>query len=56
MFLRGNSGEFMRPLPVIIILTMTTSMIMSLTVIPIFRHWYERRRKNTDNGESRPGF
>jgi multidrug efflux pump subunit AcrB len=56
MFLRGNSGEFMRPLPVIIILTMTTSMIMSLTVIPIFRHWYERRRKNTDNGEKPAGL
>ncbi|HBV98739.1 MAG: multidrug ABC transporter [Peptococcaceae bacterium BICA1-7] len=56
MFLRGNSGEFMRPLPVIIILTMTTSMIMSLTIIPIFRHWYERRRKNNGHDEKPAGL
>ena len=56
MFLRGNSGEFMRPLPVIIILTMTTSMVMSLTIIPIFRHWYERRRKNNRNDEKPAGL
>lgn len=57
MFLRGNSGEFIRPLPVIIILTMMTSMVMSLTIIPIFRHWYERRRgKATDKGEKPAGL
>ncbi|MFZ5644429.1 MAG: efflux RND transporter permease subunit [Bacillota bacterium] len=54
MFLRGNSGEFMRPLPVIIILTMMTSMVMSLTIIPIFRHWYERRNRKKHNGEEKP--
>lgn len=56
MFLRGNSGEFMRPLPVIIILTMLASMAMSLTVIPIFRHWYERRSMSFGNGEKPPGL
>ncbi|MCL6477947.1 MAG: efflux RND transporter permease subunit [Peptococcaceae bacterium] len=54
MFLRGNSGEFIRPLPVIIILTMIASMIMSLTIIPIFRHWYERRRKNNNSNSEKP--
>ncbi|MHB8158457.1 MAG: efflux RND transporter permease subunit, partial [Desulfocucumaceae bacterium] len=54
MFLRGNSGEFMKPLPVIIILTIMASMVMSLTIIPIFRHWYERRRRNVPAEADRP--
>lgn len=43
MFLNGNAGQFIRPVPIIISLTMLASMIMSLTIIPIFRQWYERR-------------
>jgi multidrug efflux pump subunit AcrB len=44
-FLQGNSGQFIRPIPVIITLTMLASMAMALTIIPIFRNWYESRRK-----------
>jgi multidrug efflux pump subunit AcrB len=46
MFLNGNAGQFIRPVPVIISLTMLASMIMSLTIIPIFRQWYEQRRRS----------
>lgn len=53
-FLKGNSGEFIKPIPVIITLTMITSMLMSLTVIPIFRHWYERRYPRAGNGVEKP--
>lgn len=43
MFLGGISGEFIRPIPVVVSLTMLASMAMALTVIPIFRHWYETK-------------
>lgn len=54
MFLRGNSGEFIRPIPVVISLTMLASMIMAVTIVPIFRNWYERRRLLPADGESKP--
>lgn len=44
LFLTGIMGDFIRPMPVVISLTMLASMIMSLTIIPIFRYWYEERR------------
>ncbi|MED4583775.1 efflux RND transporter permease subunit [Brevibacillus choshinensis] len=54
MFLSGNAGQFIRPVPVIISLTMLASMIMSLTIIPIFRQWYEQRRKAGVEGYRKP--
>jgi multidrug efflux pump subunit AcrB len=45
LFLTGIMGDFIRPMPVVISLTMLASMIMSLTIIPIFRYWYEDRRQ-----------
>ncbi|QQE74276.1 efflux RND transporter permease subunit [Brevibacillus composti] len=54
MFLKGNVGQFIRPVPVIISLTMLASMIMSLTIIPIFRQWYELRRKGGVEGYRKP--
>lgn len=54
MFLNGNVGQFIRPVPVIISLTMLASMIMSLTIIPIFRQWYEHRRKAGVEGYRKP--
>ncbi len=43
MFLTGDVGAFIKPIPVVISLAMLASMAMSLTVIPIFRIWYEKR-------------
>lgn len=54
MFLSGNAGQFIRPVPAIISLTMLASMIMSLTIIPIFRQWYEQRRKTSAEGYRKP--
>ncbi|MCR8634691.1 efflux RND transporter permease subunit [Paenibacillus radicis (ex Xue et al. 2023)] len=42
-FLKGNIGSFIRPLPVVISLTLAASMAMSLTIIPIFRQWAGER-------------
>lgn len=44
MLLEGDMGSFIRPIPTIISLCMLASMIMALTIIPIFREWYEERR------------
>ncbi|WP_322904303.1 efflux RND transporter permease subunit [Paenibacillus campi] len=44
MFLTGDVGAFIKPIPVVISLAMLASMAMSLTIIPIFRIWYEKRR------------
>ncbi|MGN7469200.1 efflux RND transporter permease subunit [Brevibacillus sp. SAFN-007a] len=54
MFLNGNAGQFIRPVPAIISLTMLASMIMSLTIIPIFRQWYEQRRQAGAEGYRKP--
>ncbi|WP_046226458.1 efflux RND transporter permease subunit [Paenibacillus dauci] len=44
MFLPGDMGAFILPIPAVISLCMLASMIMSLTIIPIFRQWYEERQ------------
>ncbi|MBP1934024.1 efflux RND transporter permease subunit [Ammoniphilus resinae] len=46
-FLEGNAGQFIRAIPIIITMSMLASMVMSLTIIPIFREWHESRKKNT---------
>jgi multidrug efflux pump subunit AcrB len=56
MFLSGISGEFIRPIPVVVSLTMLASMIMALTIIPIFRHWYETRNGRGAEGERSTGL
>jgi multidrug efflux pump subunit AcrB len=43
-FLQGNAGQFIRAIPIIISLSMLASMIMALTIIPIFRRWHEARK------------
>lgn len=45
LFLPGPLGAFIKPIPVVISLTMLASMMMSLTIIPIFREWYEKKRE-----------
>jgi len=45
IFLKGDIGAFIKPIPIVISLTMLASMVMSLTIIPIFREWYENRRQ-----------
>jgi multidrug efflux pump subunit AcrB len=50
LFLDGNIGSFIRPLPVVISLTLAASMAMSLTIIPIFRQWVgERALRREEN-------
>ncbi|MFC5449391.1 efflux RND transporter permease subunit [Paenibacillus aestuarii] len=42
-FLKGNIGEFIRPIPLVITSTLIVSMVMSLTVVPIVRQWQQER-------------
>lgn len=52
MFLSGDMGKFIKPIPLVIILSLLASMLISLTIIPIFRDWHEtkniHKRKNSD--------
>ncbi len=43
LFLKGNVGFFIKPVPTIISMTMLASMVMSLTIVPIYRRWRESR-------------
>ncbi|QGG48382.1 efflux RND transporter permease subunit [Heliorestis convoluta] len=59
LFLTGNIGNFIKPVPVIIILAMLSSMILSLSVVPIFRQWYESRevaKRGTSYERKAPGI
>ncbi|WP_159887904.1 efflux RND transporter permease subunit [Paenibacillus puerhi] len=55
-FLKGNIGSFIRPLPVVITFTLAASMMMSLTIVPIFRQWLgERQLRRKGSGAGTPG-
>ncbi|OAB41885.1 efflux RND transporter permease subunit [Paenibacillus glacialis] len=57
IFLKGDIGAFIKPIPIVISLTMLASMVMSLTIIPIFREWYENRRQHrTISNPSKSGL
>lgn len=46
LFLVGDMGKFIKPIPLVITLALLASMVMSLTIVPIFREWYETRHKH----------
>lgn len=56
LFLTGDVGSFIKPIPIVISCSMLASMAMSLTIIPIFREWHEKRRvqRQAKNGEGKP--
>lgn len=56
MFLPGDMGKFILPIPLVIIVSLLASMLMSLTIVPIFRHWNESKRKKTDQVEKPAGL
>lgn len=54
MLLEGDIGSFVVPIPTVITFSMLASMIMSLTIIPIFREWHETRRRRGQEGDNKP--
>lgn len=57
LFLQGDIGAFIKPIPTVVSLTMLASMVMSLTIIPIFRGWYDGKRQKAGKFKQKPsGF
>lgn len=56
MFLPGDMGKFIKPIPLVITVALLASMVMSLTIVPIFRHWNEGRRKKQKESLKPAGF
>jgi len=61
-FMQGMIGQFSRPLPVIVCIAMLASMVMSLTIIPIYRQWHGKRaelqgkHEDLEDESSTPGL
>ncbi|MHB8073362.1 efflux RND transporter permease subunit [Desulfosporosinus fructosivorans] len=53
-FLSGELGQMGRPLPIIAALAMGTSMLMSISIVPIFRTWYEQRSEKKIEDYEKP--
>ena len=56
MFLPGDMGKFIKPIPLVIIVALLASMAMSLTIVPIFREWHEKRNKHKREGDKPAGL
>lgn len=53
LLLSGDVGSFIKPIPTVVSFTMLASMIMSFTIIPIFRQWYESWRHSKEKLNNR---
>lgn len=53
VFLPGIYGQFITPLPILVTFSMLASMVMSLTIVPIFRDWLENRSKRGNVSDDR---
>ena len=49
----GESGEYMRSLPIVVSVTLLASYVVAMTVSPLMASWVLRPRKDTSAGESR---
>ncbi|WP_078393961.1 efflux RND transporter permease subunit [Shouchella patagoniensis] len=49
LFLPGGAGEFIRPLPVVVISAIMASTLVGLIAIPIYRVWKEKRKPSAKN-------
>ncbi|HWO98217.1 MAG TPA: efflux RND transporter permease subunit [Bacillus sp. (in: firmicutes)] len=57
LFLPGDMGKFIKPIPLVITVALLASMVMSLTIVPIFREWHEKRHQNKREEAGKPaGF
>ncbi|RAK17161.1 multidrug efflux pump subunit AcrB [Anoxybacillus vitaminiphilus] len=56
IFLKGNMGLFIKPIPTVITFSMLASMVMSLTIIPIFREWHETKRRRDQRKDKPAGL
>ena len=57
LVLQGDMGKFIRPIPVVITVALLASMVISLTIVPIFREWHEARHSHKPEKLEKPaGF
>ncbi|WP_078555703.1 efflux RND transporter permease subunit [Bacillus alkalicellulosilyticus] len=47
VFISGSGGDFIRAMPTVLITTIIASTILSLTLVPIYRVWREKKRKES---------
>ncbi len=55
LFLSGGAGDFIRPLPAVIISTITASTLAALFFTPVYRHWLGERMPE-GKSEARNGW
>lgn len=55
VFLSGANGSFIRALPSVLVTTVLASMVISLTLVPVYQYTVNRKRKNKKN-QKEPGF
>ena len=46
VFLSGANGSFIRALPSVLVTTVLASMVISLTLVPVYQYTVNRKRKN----------
>lgn len=54
LFLPGDMGKFIKPIPLVITVALLASMVMSLTIVPIFREWHEKRHQHKAERAEKP--
>lgn len=55
VFLSGANGSFIRALPSVLVTTVLASMVISLTLVPVYQYTVNRKRKNKKS-QKEPGF
>ncbi|MFJ5963308.1 efflux RND transporter permease subunit [Bacillus sp. NPDC093026] len=55
VFLSGANGSFIRALPSVLVTTVLASMVISLTLVPVYQYTVNRRRKDKTI-QKEPGF
>lgn len=54
LLLPGDMGELLKPIPIVITVSLLASLVMSFTIIPIFREWNEKRDKHKREKSGKP--
>ncbi|WP_110114759.1 efflux RND transporter permease subunit [Bacillus sp. CGMCC 1.16541] len=56
VFLSGGNGAFIRSLPTVLVLTIIASMIISLTLVPIYQYAVNKNKDGKKSSEREPGL
>ncbi|OLP66363.1 Nickel and cobalt resistance protein CnrA [Bacillus pumilus] len=56
VFLSGANGSFIRALPSVLVTTVLASMVISLTLVPVYQYTAANRKKKNKKVQKEPGF